>query len=222
MAAQKCSHRWIGGKPFRLCGDAGLYLDTNNPYRGSGHGRQAKSFNGNQLVGVARRVFVNHESASYRAQNPAKHYQNYSGDHHYIHILSIPEDDLAKLFKVPLSATPSDNYNLRNAFWHSVEAVDILLSGYFPESLEPINQEATLLEVKTNEFLLHSPLNQAQALTGGRPFDSVSGRQAGLMSAQMMPFIRARRMGRPEGTTATRTEYMEWKCQARAKLSQGT
>jgi len=213
----------------RVCPNAafslgGLYLDTDKPYRGSGHSRKDEVLKKEvelllppwftyeawtKLYGVAQRVFNDHESPIHRASRArCAHYQGYSkcgigGFHRYLAIWLISNNEVDDL----LGGSPE--YALRDAFFHSIEAVDILLSGYWQEESDPVNIEAVLLEVETAKPDFET-YNRDQALNVGKPFDSQTGKIAGLKSAELMPYIRAKRMGKPSGTTATWAEYMEW------------
>lgn len=145
--------------PDETSSHPGIYVDLESPYRGSAHSPKPGRYLNTVtfLTGVARRVHNDHENLDHRRRNPAAHYCDYGESHPYAHVFSMTEQQVADALGIPLSTSPSEDFA-----WHSLEAIDILLSGYYPDEDEPVNQEAALLEVQTAR-LKELALNRTQA-----------------------------------------------------------
>jgi hypothetical protein len=97
-------------------------------------------------------------------------------------------------------------YRLRDAHIKAIEAIFILLTGFFRNKSEPINVFAKELAGITAVPKMCS-LNMAQALATGNPYDSETGRDAGLKSAAIMPQRRAELLGLDKGATITLADF---------------
>lgn len=228
----QCKDRILPTEEFCV---AGIYTDfgketmpmsrEHEVYCGSGCGLKAEYLGSEPLVGVAKRVFIQHEKRSFReSRQSSAHYRlGYREDHlgqdePHIYTLcwSLDENDLATLLgheEVPSKAIVGEEaYNVylqtRHALIGLVESVIIRLIG--AHRLPELDSAAA-----RNGFdlltIAHQGLNRASGLErAGDWWNAESGRLAGKIGGNRAKLAYAKKMGLPEGTSVTLGRYMRF------------